>query len=164
MPRLHLGVIDIAYSDPDASGARTTGDVAEILESKYHVMQLFADSHADELADLVADAIAGQLESARSGMIPRIPEIDVQKLDAAFRDFLDSNEIQRLLPVRIAAADEGVSHRFKNAKNRTIGASDVVKRGGGQGLSLVAKKPRGPRPAFIDTGLYQASFRSWITP
>lgn len=163
MATLHLGVIDVAYSDPDASGASTTGQVAQILEDKYHVMRIFAEEHWDELEELVADAIVGQLETARSGIIPQIPNIDVQKLDAAFRDFLDSNEIQSILPERIQAADEGISHRFKNAQNRTVKASDVVSRGSGAGLSIVAKKPRGPRPAFVDTGLYQASFRSWLT-
>ncbi|MBW8066847.1 MAG: hypothetical protein GJU73_05310 [Ferrovum sp.] len=152
MPTLHLGVVDMAYSDPDASGANTTGAVAEILEKKYHVMELFADTHRQELLDLVADAIGGQLESARSGIVPSIPEIDVQKLDAAFRDFLDTNEIQKLLPKRIAAADEGVTSRKKLSK---------------EAMAMIGKKPKRkagqPRPAFIDSGLYQASFRSWIT-
>ncbi len=61
---LHLGVIDIPYSDasytaapkgrkigrarrgkitapPPQSNHKTTGDVAEILEAKYHIMETF---------------------------------------------------------------------------------------------------------------------------
>lgn len=164
--KLHLGVLDVAYSDPGATGANTTGEVAEILESKYHVMGLFTEysRNMDLINEAVADAFAEQIENARMGHSkPALSEIFVDRIDSAFRDYLSSNVIQNQLPDRIQAADEGVSHRFKDSQNRAVSASNVVKRGGGAGLTLVQKKKRAPRPAFIDSGLYQASFRSWIS-
>jgi hypothetical protein len=42
MPTLHLGVNDLPYS----RGGKTTGEVADILEARYAIMQTFVDMHA----------------------------------------------------------------------------------------------------------------------
>jgi hypothetical protein len=62
-----------------------------------------------------------------------------QKIDDTFHKFLDSKEMETLgIPgVPTAAALKGVSHRLK------------LKKGA-------------PRPSFIDTGMYQAHFKSWV--
>lgn len=140
--KLHLGVVDVGYSGE--GGAKTTGDVAEILEDKYHIMRIFFEENEQFVADQIANSLAGSLESLAQGrpynaslLKPAIP-----KVDERFRNFLDSGEMSRILPAtqQIAAAQKGVSHRKKqpySSKNK-------------------------PRQAFVDTGLYQASFRSWV--
>jgi len=42
-----------------------------------------------------------------------------------------------------------VSHRFANPTHRRVKGAGLVR--------------RAPRPSFIDTGLYQASFKAWVT-
>ena len=65
MAVLHFGVVDLPYGDTASGnapkkGAETTGDVAEILEAKYHVIELFYQ----ELGDHVASAL--ELSAARA--------------------------------------------------------------------------------------------------
>jgi len=57
--KLHLGVHDHPYVGK--SGV-TTGDVAEWLEGKYHVMEVFAGTYIDEISDAMADNVAGAIE------------------------------------------------------------------------------------------------------
>lgn len=141
--KLHLGVVDVAYSGED--GAKTTGEVAEILEDNYHIMRIFYELNEQFIADKIADALGGALESLAQGKpySPAMLKPALPKVDERFRDFLDRDEISRLLPAtqQIAAAQKGVSHRKKQP---------------------YAKKNK-PRPAFVDTGLYQRSFRSWVS-
>ena len=160
--KLLLGVENVAYSDPDASGATTTAEVAEILEEKYHVMRVFVELHGQEIADVIGQGIADDLEAlANDERIGKQMLMgSMGKIESGFRDYLGADEWQQTSGQTIAAAQNGVSHRFKNAQNRTVSAKSVVKAGGGMGLTIVATKKRGPRPAFIDTGLYSASFRA----
>lgn len=162
MLTLHLGVLDLAYGDAGASGANTTGEVAEILESKYHVMRIFSDKNMALIEKAVADALDGELESARTGgRKPSISNLFTQKIDQRFREFLSNREIEKVLPFTIAAAEAGVSHRFKDVNNRAVSVESIVS-GQAQNYKKVLKMKRESRPEFIDTGLYQASFISWI--
>jgi len=150
--KLHLGVVDIPYraNGPIKSGkkkprfnagATTTGFVAQILEDKYSVMQNFADLHMNDIAELLTIGMAESVESLMQGAPPSLkpfgqPESEIGQL---FRTYLDQSEIRQTGQpgVPTEAALKGVNHRLKNK--------------------------RGPvRPDFIDTGLYQASFRAWI--
>lgn len=148
MASLILGVLDVAYSDAQgqSGSTKTTGDVAEILESKYHVMQTFYDLRKGRIAQFFEEGMSHALQDLFNGV--RVPnyayEIE-QKVDHEFRSFLDRDEMQRLAlalggaPISAAAA-AGVSHRFKHP---------------------FARKNKA-RPAFVDTGLYWASFRSTV--
>ena len=165
---LHLGVADFPYVEDTTSGAEpvrkgkkrggsrwrrsdliggdvsTTGDVAQILEDKYAVMSTFVLLHEPEIADALANGLAGTLESIIQGAPP--PENPYaggeEAITQMFRTFLDSREIESTgIPgVPTEAALRGVSHRFKHP---------------------FAK--RASRPSFIDTGTYQTSMRAWIT-
>lgn len=154
--KLKLGVLDQAYSDAQAGGAQTTGEVAQILEDKYHVMETFYALNQDKIAGWLADSVQKAIESLALGApVNALPTMDAeQKIEDEFRDFLDSNAMGTLsflseaerdyalahMPAYTGAASRGVSHRKKQpdaAKNK-------------------------PRPVFIDTGLYQASFRAWV--
>jgi hypothetical protein len=54
---LHFDVTDVPYST-----GQTTGDVAEILEAKYEVMEHFAKSHEDDIASDLENSLEGELE------------------------------------------------------------------------------------------------------
>lgn len=151
---LHLGVLDIPYVHFDegkkkkkkgkkSAGSQTTGDVAEWLEDKYHIMQVFALNYEKELADDLAEAYRDSLETYMLGG-PLAPVTTLAEgtgsIEDRFKKFLSSKEIESMgIPgVPTLAAIEGVNHRMKGN--------------------------RGPpnRPSFIDTGQYEAAFKAWV--
>lgn len=137
---LNLGVLDVAYSDPQGGGATTTGDVAEILEANYQVMQIFAIEREGKIGDWIAEALSDQIKDIAAGApIPNNPFADAeQKIETSFRKFLSDEEMAKIHPdVPTQAALEGRTKRRKNQKG-----------------------PR--RVSFVDTGQYQASFRAWV--
>lgn len=137
---LHLGVEDIAYSDKDSKGAVTTGEVADILEGKYHVMEVFYQLYEKEIADNISATFAEAIESILQGNTNlNIEKLPFDKIEHSFRDYLDAREWTGVSAQVIMAAKEGVTHRKKG------------------------KKRGSERPEFIDTGLYQQSMRVWVT-
>jgi hypothetical protein len=163
MSTLSLGVVNVAYVDSEEKDATTTGEVAEILEDKYHVMGVFVDTHKEEIADLVAKKYLAMLNTmVNNGPKPDSKAIPMDRVDSAFRDYLGADEWQHSTGQTIAAARAGVSHRFKSVKGGTLSAASIAS-GKNKAASIALKKSRGPRPAFIDTGLYSAAFRSWLT-
>lgn len=140
MATLHLGVQDVAYSDPEAPGAVTTGEVAEFLEKKYHVMEVFYELHGKEIAEKLGQAVAERMESILQGNpMGSLDSLQVDVIDRMFRQYLDADEWQKVSGQKIAAASKGVSQRKKS------------------------RRRKGSRPAFIDTGLYQQSARAWLS-
>ncbi len=138
MAVLHLGVIDVEYTNEPG---KTTGDVAEILEAKYHVMEIFSREHGQEIADTVAAAMLGAVEAELMGAPNAGTSGEAQAatdIQNMFQDFLSHDEMAHMgYPgVPTAAALKGKSVRFKRKKGN-------------------------PRPSFIDSGLYQASMRVW---
>lgn len=155
MKTLHLGVVDIPYVAAETpaqqrkrvkkrphppAGAKTTGDVAEILEAKYHVMEAFYEIHGQEIGDGLAEAMAGSMETVLlGGPIPSDPiAAGTSQIKHMFDMFITNKEMDALgypgVPTK--ASLMGVSHRFKKRKG-------------------------GPRPSFVDTGLYLTSFEAW---
>lgn len=152
MTTLHLGVIDIPYSQaPNPRQRRprsnvTTGDVAGWLEDRYHVMELFFEEHAsDVVAPALEKSVAGAITSLMSGAPVTIDPFGsaTSKIEDAFKQFLSTGEAERLgIPgVPTQAALRGVNHRMARPYAR-----------------------RASRPSFIDTGLYQSTFKAWFTP
>lgn len=139
--KLELGVLDVAYSDPEVKGATTTGEVAEILEEKYHVMRVFAELHGQDISDAIAKDVSNSMDALLHGeRISKIPlPSAMAHIKTMFQIYLSADEWQKTTGQAIAAAQNGVSHRFKK------------------------KRKQGSRPAFIDTGLYQRSFRAKVS-
>jgi hypothetical protein len=142
MAKLIMGVTDIPYRGP---GTTTTGDVAEILEARYGIMEKFWELHGEEIADMIAEAMQAKLENVLMGAPVEVDDIlseaDLGKVAQKFRDFLDNKELDGIVPgVPTQAARSGVSHRMRST--RAVG--------------------RDPRPSFIDTGEYQAAFQAWL--
>ena len=138
---LNLGVVDVAYTDGD--GATTTGDVAGYLENQYHVMRIFLEENGDFIHERITNSVVGAIESIAQGN--RVPKLDLKpamgEIEERFRDSLDSGELHRVLPQ---------NHQVSDATLKTSSRKKVIK----QDES---------RQAFIDSGLYQASFRAWVS-
>lgn len=139
MTTLHLGVFDVPYIDAEG---KTTGDVAEFLEKKYHILEIFSEVHAQKIADHLADGMAGALESMLNGATEDLTKAmggASSKIADDMKQFISSGEMEKLgypgVPTK--AALMGVNHRLK--------------------------KKRGPRRvSFIDTGQYQANLTNWV--
>jgi len=166
--KLILGVVDIPYSAaPPAhrtykakAGLRkkaqavkpapapsnvTTGDVAGWLEDRYHVMEIFFEEKKEDVAKALENSLAGAFETMLMGG-NAAPSFSASasaesEIDSMFQDFLSNKEMERIgYPgVPTQAALDGVSHRFKRPYAK-----------------------RAARPSFIDTGLYQSSFKSQL--
>lgn len=119
------------------SKTKTAQQVANILESKYGVLQTFMALYDDDIKDSITEKVhafavqsfsqKGKLVSDRMAQFMKPSTSQIEKM---FRGFLDRGETG----ISIAAALSG--HRTD-------------------------RKSKSPRPAFIDTGLYRASFRVW---
>ena len=140
MSKVALGVNNVAYTDED--GGMTTGEVAEILEKKYDVMGVFVQLHKKAILDDVSNTFLMMLKRymATGQAWGNHSEFPLERTDAAFRDYLGRDEWQRETGKVIMAARKGVNHRKKHPY----------------------AKANGPRPAFIDTGLYRRSFRAFL--
>lgn len=145
---LHLGVVDMPYASP---GGKTTGDVAQILEDKYHVMETFyEDMGPDVIQKAIEHSAQNAVEtlilggSSRSGSNSANMSLTLEaegEIEAAFKLWLSQQEMDYTQPgVPTKAALKGISHRLKRANTKMNPA----------------------RASFIDTGLFQASFRSWL--
>ena len=133
---LHLGVDpeDVAYAEAGV----TVGDVAQILEDKFHVMQIFADQNEDKIALFIEDGVAGALESVLSGAPERFDVFGsaMENIKGRFHEYIDGSE-----------------HGIKLKK------MDAPKAG--------SRKKRQYRKvthtlAFYDTGRYEGNFKAWI--
>ena len=162
---LKLGVIDVPYANqakkekmPQAkkgkankplkpkteSGTQTTGDVAEILEKKYGIMDTFQFAHLPDIAHELEDSLAGALETLMMGGQP--DPNPFAKAESAittmFKKFLDNGEVEHMgiEGVPTQAALDGVNHRLKHP--------------------YAKGNPR--RESFIDTGGYHDHFTCWV--
>lgn len=157
--KLHLGVHDIPYVD---AGATSTGEVAQILEDRYGVMDSFVFLHKEDITEAIAESTADAIEALIMDAPVLIDPYGAasSKIGELFRDYLDNEEIvdapegdygRGKVPTQ--AALDGVSSRFKLGKQ--AGVFVKGKRG--------RKKLKGKRrPSFIDTGLYEATFTAWF--
>lgn len=128
---------------PPSSGssATTTVQVANWLESRYHVMEVFYLEHQDSITQALVNSLEGALENLYMGAPPGDPFAGAEQVVVAdFRKFLLTGEIETLgYPgVPTQAALERRSLRFKSG------------RAGAQ------------RPSFIDTSTYEMSMRAWV--
>ncbi|HAW3351299.1 TPA: hypothetical protein ACGSHR_002887 [Escherichia coli] len=136
MITFHLGVIDIPYEDEDT----TTGDVAEYLEEKYQIMQMFFDRYGSDIADLMSNDLAASLENMMAGSPPSNDPLaeSMSRIHDLFVAFLDNQEMDGMPGVPTRRALLGISKRFKEKRGE-------------------------PRASFIDTGTYQAAMRAWVS-
>jgi hypothetical protein len=134
---LTLGVDDVPYPDSEnGHKLKTTGDVAELLEDKYHIMEHFIDQHADDVIEKLKDAEEVKF-SSRIGRDLR-DEI-TYNLEVDFRNFILNSEMDKL------------------------GVPGVPTEAARKGRKTARRIWRGPeRPSFYDTELYLDSFNAEI--
>ena len=141
---LHLGVLVQPYRARNKKvSAITTGDVAEILESKYELIGTFYRVKEKAIAAAIEHSLGGAMESMLMGAPIRDPWAGgMQHIQEGFRRFISSMEAEKVgIPgTPTKAALMGVNHRLKHPYR--------------------SGNPR--RPSFRDTGLLMNSFRSWI--
>lgn len=119
----------------------TTGDLAEILESKYGLYSVFLDANLEKIEEQVAESLSDAIDNMLAGApAPENPLAGAEQAMARdFINFLDTSEIEKI-GVRgtpTEAALKGVNHRLKLRKG-------------------------GRRPSFIDTGTLRAATTAWI--
>lgn len=147
--KLVFGVLDVAYGQPAgrkkaAAISKTTGDVAEILEDKYHVFEHFWQARDDKIVGAMSDDIRDFLEDRLSGA--RANAVNFTAAESAigtmFQEFINTKTMDSLgypgIPTQ--AAQKGVNHRLKHPY----------------------AKDNPARPSFKDTGLYMQSFRAKV--
>ena len=104
-------------------------------------MRVFYEQHKSDVALALEGSLAGALENLLMGAPSSVSPLGEgeSKIQAAFQKFLSEKEMDRLgypgIPTK--ASLMGLSHRFKG-------------------------KHGSPRPSFIDTGLYETSFKAWV--
>jgi hypothetical protein len=148
VPVLHFGVIDLPYRAARGKRAKrtaatvTTGDVAGWLENRYGVMQTFYDAHQDSVVEKMTESVRDAMEALMQGAPATLDPFGAatSEIEGQFKRFLSTREMDKLgvTGVPTQASLEGRSSRFKS------------------------KKSGAPRPSFIDTGLYQSSFKAWV--
>jgi len=161
---LHLGVVDLPYSAHEhaekvakpkkgkankpvkASSAATitTGDVAEILEEKYGILDAFAFARLPDIAKALEESIAGELENLMMGApVSGSPFKSAESSIATMmKQFVSSQAVEHMgiEGVPTQAALDGVNHRLKRPYAKS--------------------NPR--RPSFMDTHLMVNSYTAWF--
>lgn len=140
MSTIHLGCLDLPHPGGEKSGL-TTGDLAEILESKYGLYSNFLEANEEQIADACAESVGDAIDNMLAGLTPAENPLAAaeQEIVGGFITYLDTEEIARLgvNGVPTQAALKGVNHRLK------------IKRGA-------------RRNSFIDTGALRISTATWV--
>jgi hypothetical protein len=157
---LHLGFLNTPYTKKNMAapvaavkahmaktrrGTSRTANaeaVAGVLENRYGIVGTFLDVHQEAIDDIVTETFENYVIDAMSKVgkptsakMVKYMASRTNRIEKLFRGFLDREEMNGMA--------EGVP---------TQSALDGKRRG---------RKSRTPRPSFIDTGIYRASFRAW---
>jgi hypothetical protein len=121
---------------------KTTGVVAKDLEKRYGLMGAFWEMEQDYVMTLIEKSIGQSIEEmvASGERNPLISQDVLDKIETRFKRNLSTRRYDgQLNGVPTLAAQRGVSHLVRHPYAK-----------------------RAPRPSFIDTGMYQASFKAWL--
>lgn len=162
--KLHLGVVDIPYVTAlsneqkrtlrwrfkkrpwqGLAATQTTGDVAQILESRYGVMETYYKLHQQDVVREMENRLKGVLDNVLTGKPGGNEEQDVfgdlSGIEQGFRDAIDRREFDgKIAGVPTQAAERGVNLR----------------------LAHPYAKGNPSRPSFFRSGLYYQSFKAWV--
>ncbi len=109
-------------------------------------MAIFAAQQSTQIANHLAQSMADAVEASMQGAPITNPYAEgTDQIQEAFRKFLDQNGTG----VITKASKQGVSGRFMDKDNK-------------KGERLPMNEEGQVRPSFIDSGLYQNSFRAWV--
>ena len=123
----------------DYGANKTVGQVADELEKKYGIVETFFILEEDFIVDNFEKAYLNSLELGMTGGSWGVVWDPSLTLEPRFKRSLTSRRFDGIIPgVPTRAATHGVSHLRQNPF-----------------------APSAPRPSFIDTSLYQRSFKAW---
>lgn len=130
---IHLGEVVIPY----AEGGIDTGGVAEILEEKFGVMQVFADQNEEFIAGVIEAGIANALDNIEMGA-PLGADLfagAMAKIENRFHEYIDSGEHG----IKTKSMQNALSGTRKKRQYRKVTG----------------------KTAFFDTGAYYRNFHAW---
>lgn len=120
---------------------KTTGQVATDLENRYKIVETFYGLEEDNIAQEYENAFADSIEDGIGKGLWDV-KYDPTKLENKFKRNLSARKYDGLIKgVPTLASVRGVSHLRQNPY-----------------------ASRASRPSFVDTSLYQRSFKAWIEP
>ncbi len=128
----------LSQAQQDYGRGKTVGQVAEDLEKRYGILEAFYGLEEDFIVKNFEEAVANGMGIGMMGGSWDY-DWDATPLEGKFRRALSGRKFDGLKGIPTRAAQTGVSHL----------RVDVYKKGAS------------PRPSFIDTGMYQRSFRAW---
>jgi hypothetical protein len=135
--RLHFGFTDATY---EYGRPRTTHDVADYLEAKYHVVENFVTDNERDIRALVREQSERHARAVVKGRPPNVSKM-TDDIKVMFKSYILRKRLDgRVAGVPTLASLRGVNHRLKHpyAKKNPV------------------------RPSFFDTGLYLQNFKSWV--
>lgn len=140
-PTLNLGVMVIPYRTANAKvGAVTTGDVAQWLEHRYGIMEVYVRVRGRVIENAVAGSVEGALEALIMGRRVSPFARGMSAIETDFKRWISSGAAERDVPgAPTKAALRGVSHRLAHP--------------------FAKANPR--RVSFRDSGTYLGSFAAW---
>ena len=139
----------------------TTGSVGTQLEENYGLFSAFYEHEKDEITHLIEEDVDLAIQSLISGggLSKNVFGDSTSEIDHLFKTFLSTQEAERVLapgvnglPVPTKAALEGKSLRLKGGRRLR-----KVKKGQEYETAYGNR-----RPSFIDSGVFEASFKSWV--
>jgi hypothetical protein len=131
----------IPYRTADKKvGAVTTGDVAQWLEHRYHIMEIYSKVRGKVIENALAGSVEGALEALVMGRRVDPFARGMSAIQKDFKRWISSGAAERDIPgAPTGAAKRGVSHRLAHPYAKS--------------------NPR--RVSFRDTGTYMGSFEAW---
>lgn len=155
--KLHLGVNDV----PEIQEGATTYSVGQDLERRYGIFSMFYNTYEDFIVENIEQDIAKATQNIMQGN----PVIDPfsktnQEISTKMHDFITSREVEQVAAglgefgIPTQAALDGVTTRTTTGK--------TVKRVR-KGQKYVTKATGVRRASFVDSGIFVASLKGWIS-
>jgi hypothetical protein len=134
--KLHLGFEETSYDYQPRSVER----VADILEAKYHLVEIFFEENEDRIMQVLAGAQDKAISDIAAGKTRKVVlrRPDAIKIERMFRSAINRQEFDGIAPgTPTAVSQSGRSRAFRSRKGSS-------------------------RASFVDSGTYRDSFRVWM--
>ena len=176
--KLIFGVVDVAYThatgDDVTASAKTTGDVAEILEDKYDVMGTFFELRKDKIATILADSMGKALQDLIAGVGPQRPIVRRHSItyktggsqkQGGQKSTKSGTETHRSFTFEGDQAIEAEFRAFLTANEmaQLIGKVSPVAGGGGMFSGVVSGFAGAAGRGVSHRFLHRASVRAWTS-
>ena len=118
--KLHLGVVQV----PEWGNSQWDSyDVAKHLEESYGLYSGFVEYEGQKIADLLADSVAGSMETLLQGGVVKDPfKAGTEQITEDFREFISSQKAEQELAAMTEALREA---REKSEAERPIYAQKI---------------------------------------